>query len=189
MSKKNYSIDLIKQMAECDANYIRLLKLVPQLQAYRDKSFFNTVLRSNAFEGSLPTEQSSSRDEPEKILEGMGIEFCIADLEDSDCKVTVEITILEAFKYTTTLEIVQRPEFKKWMTNPSMLVRVYHDASTAEVVSYQGHRNLKSRYSQPNPKMYHSDEKMQVNMFLGEWLTHCLKVGRSVKTPDISFST
>ena len=38
MSKSNYSIDLIKQMAECDANYIRLLKLVPQLRAYRDRS-------------------------------------------------------------------------------------------------------------------------------------------------------
>ena len=113
----------------------------------------------------------------------------LKSLENSNEKVTVEIKILEAFKYTTTLEIVQRPEFKKWMTNPSMLVRVYHDASTAEVVSYQGHRNLKPRYSQPNPKMYHSDEKMQVNSFLGEWLTHCLKVGRSIKAPELSFIT
>jgi uncharacterized protein YqiB (DUF1249 family) len=92
-----------------------------------------------------------------------------------------EIEIVEAFKYTTTLEIRQKPALEKWMTNPSMLVRVYHDASTAEVISYQGHRNLQSRYEQPNAKMYHSDEKMQVNMFLGEWLTHSLKVGRSTE--------
>ena len=92
---------------------------------------------------------------------------------------------MEAFKYTTTLEIEQRPELRKWMTNPSMLVSVYHDASTAEVVSYQGHRNLKPRYSTPNPDMYHSDEKMQVNSFLGDWLTHCLKVGRSIKTLEL----
>ena len=39
MSKPNYNIDLIKQIAVYDANYIRLLKLVPQLQAYLDKSF------------------------------------------------------------------------------------------------------------------------------------------------------
>ncbi len=189
MAKKNYKIDLIKQMAECDANYIRLLKLVPQLQAYRDRSFLAHVLQRNAYTGNLQTQQTFNRDEPEKILEGLGIEFCIADLEDSNAKVTVEIKILEAFKYTTTLEIIQRPELKKWMTNPSMLVRVYHDASTAEVVSYQGHRNLKPRYSQPNPKMYHTDEKMQVNKFLGEWLTHCLKVGRSINAPDTLFST
>lgn len=189
MPKHSYRIDLIKQMAECDANFIRLLKLVPQLQAYRDKSFLNYAIQRNAFTGSLQAAQTFNKDEPEKILEGLGVEFCIADLEGSNSKVTVEIRIVEAFKYTTTLEIIQRPELRKWMTNPSMLVRVYHDASTAEVISYQGHRNLKPRYSQPNPKMYHSDEKMQVNMFLGEWLTHCLKVGRSIKAPDILFST
>jgi uncharacterized protein YqiB (DUF1249 family) len=85
------------------------------------------------------------------------------------------------FKYTTTLEIRQKPVLEEWMTNPSMLVRVYHDASTAEVISYQGHRNLQPRYEQPNAHMYHSDEKRQVNMFLGEWLTHSLKVGRSTE--------
>lgn len=186
MSKTNYSIDLIKQMAECDANYIRLLKLVPQLQAYRTKSFSDYV-RLNC--ENLASNLSNHSEEPEKVLEGLITEFCIADIENSNQKVTVEIKIVEAFKYTTTLEIVQRPQFKKWMTNPSMLVRVYHDASTAEVVSYQGHRNLKPRYSQPNPKMYHSDEKMQVNSFLGDWLTHCLKVGRSIKTPELTFIT
>ncbi|NKB34777.1 MAG: DUF1249 domain-containing protein [Pseudomonadales bacterium] len=186
MSKTNYSIDLIKQMAECDANYIRLLKLVPQLQAYRTKSFDEYAQASCE---NLTHKLPHKSDEPEKVLEGLVTDFCIADLENSNEKVTVEIKILEAFKYTTTLEIVQRPEFKKWMTNPSLLVRVYHDASTAEVVSYQGHRNLKPRYTQPNPKMYHTDEKMQVNSFLGEWLTHCLKVGRSIKAPELSFIT
>ena len=163
-----------------------MLKLVPQLQAYRDKSFSEYVETDC---DSTTKALSDNREEPEKVLEGLTTEFCVADLENSNEKVTVEIKILEAFKYTTTLEIVQRPEFKKWMTNPSMLVRVYHDASTAEVVSYQGHRHLKPRYSQPNPKMYHSDEKMQVNSFLGEWLTHCLKVGRSINTPELIFTT
>jgi len=175
-------------MAECDANYIRLLKLVPQLQAYRDKSFLNHAIRRNAFAGSLQASHTFNKDEPEKVLEGLGIEFCIADLEGSNAKVTVEIKILEAFKYTTTLEIIQRPELKKWMTNPSMLVRVYHDASTAEVISYQGHRKLNPRYAQPNPKMYHSDEKMLLNTFLGDWLTHCLKLCRSIKAPYSLFS-
>ena len=181
MSKASYSIDLIKQMAVCDANYIRLLKLVPQLAAYLDKSFHNHIE-----EFAPPKSQTNiSVDEPEKVLEGITREFCIADLDDVQEKVTVEIKILEAFKYTTTLEIVQKPQLKTWMTNPSMLVRVYHDANTAEVISYQGHRNLKPRYAQPNPRMYHADEKMQVNQFLGEWLTHCLKVGRSIEAPEL----
>ena len=181
MAKSSYSVDLIKQMAECDANYIRLLKLVPYLQAYRDKSFVETATLKNTGREKDIIRQLKNRDEPEKLLEGLFVEFCIADETSFGGRVTVEIEIVEAFKYTTTLEIRQKPVFGKWMTNPSMLVRVYHDASTAEVISYQGHRNLQSRYEQPNAKMYHSDEKMQVNMFLGEWLTHSLKVGRSTE--------
>lgn len=190
MARKSYSVDLIKQMAECDANYIRLLKLVPQLQAYLDRSF-EEYIPVNSDAGVISRELA----DPEKILEGISREFAIADLESNGEKdnkvekVIVQIRILEAFKYTTTLEITQKPQLKEWMTNPSMLVRVYHDANTAEVVSYQGHRRLQSRYALPNPKMYCADEKMQVNAFLGEWLTHCLKVGRSVKAPASLFST
>ena len=39
MPKNRYSIDLIKQMAECDANYIRLLRLMPVLAAHRQRDF------------------------------------------------------------------------------------------------------------------------------------------------------
>ena len=183
MAKTRYSIDLIKQMAECDANFIRLLKLLPYLQAYRDRSFLEHALRQASLE-ELNDGMCISDSEPEKALEGLSSKFVIADLENTSDQVTVEMKLVEAFKYTTTLEITQQPELKQWMTNPSMLVRVYHDACTAEVVSYQGHRNLKPRYSRPNPQMYHADEKMQVNAFLGEWLTLCLKVGRSAKVPD-----
>jgi uncharacterized protein YqiB (DUF1249 family) len=183
MSRSSYSIDLIKQMAECDANFIRLLKLLPYLHAYRDRSFLKHAMLQSSLE-ELSNGSLIHADEPEKILEGLTSEFVIADIENTTNKVTVEVEIIEAFKYTTTLKITQRPELKQWMTNPSMLVRVYHDACTAEVVSYQGHRNLKPRYSRPNPQMYHADEKMQVNAFLGEWLTLCLKAGRSAKVPD-----
>ena len=185
MSKSSYSVDLIKQMAECDANYIRLLKLVPQLQAYRNNSFAEMAMLENSGRDKDIIEALKNSAEPEKLLEGLLVEFCIADERSFGGKVTVEIEITEAFKYTTTLEIRQKPVLEKWMTNPSMLVRAYHDASTAEVISYQGHKNLQPRYEQPNAKMYHSDEKMQVNRFLGEWLTHSLKVGRSTELVGI----
>jgi uncharacterized protein YqiB (DUF1249 family) len=188
MPRHKYTIDLIKQMAECDANYIRLLKLVPQLSAYQDKSFLDYLLPEKDSADKKKQELGQYSSEPEKILEGLFTEFCIADLRNQNGKVTVEIKILEAFKYTTTLEIIQKQELKEWMTNPSMLVRAYHDASTAEVISYQGHKNFKSRYFQPNKKMYQSDEKIQINAFLGEWLSHCLEVGRSLASPEIVFS-
>lgn len=176
-------------MAECDANYIRLLKLVPHLRAYRDRSFDSLEDLGEKMYSAGATGEVVNANEPEKQLEGLCREFYIGDAQGQDAKVTVEIKIVEAFKYTSTLEITQRPVLKRWMTNPSMLVRVYHDANTAEVLSYQGHRNLKPRYKQPNPKMYHADEKMQVNRFLGEWLSHCLNVGRSMKAPELTFSS
>ena len=176
MPEARYSIDLIRQMAVCDANYIRLLKLLPRLAA---------SLKSSCAAIAAGECSKSGFTEPTQVLVGHGRKFCIADMEDSQEQVTVEISILEAFRYTTTLEIVQHPGLQTWMTNPSMLVRAYHDANTAEVISYQGHRNFKPRYPQPNPKMYHADEKMQVNQFLGEWLSHCMREGRSLEVPDI----
>jgi uncharacterized protein YqiB (DUF1249 family) len=166
MAKKSYSVDLIKQMAECDANYIRLLKLLPHLRSYRSHSVCEAELLTN-----------------HKLAE-----FVIADDPDGRGETVVEVRLVETFKYTTTLEISQRPAAGRWLTNPTMQVRIYHDACTAEVTSYQNHRNFQPRYSQPNPRMYHRDEKMQVNRFLGEWLTHCLHAGRSLKVPDITFS-
>jgi uncharacterized protein YqiB (DUF1249 family) len=43
---------------------------------------------------------------------------------------------------------------------------------------------LRPRYEYPNQSMYHSDEKYQLNCFLGEWLNLCLEHGHSL---DASF--
>ena len=95
--------------------------------------------------------------------------------------ITTLIKNAEAFKYTNTLQIIQKPALTELIKSPIMLVRIYHDASTAEVISSQGHKNFQARYPIFNPKMYHADEKKQINLFLGEWLSLCLREGRSSK--------
>ena len=60
---------------------------------------------------------------------------------------------------------------------PEMLVRMYHDAKTAEVISFQQARFIKARYPLPNKEMYQADEKQQINFFLSEWLSFCQKEG------------
>lgn len=184
MTRKHYSVDLIKQIAECDANYIRLLKLIPSLAVYRGRTAADAALDpSISVSPAQPVQTTVLKDNSvadlEAKLQGKKFTYIISDIVATGEKVRVEIEVLETFKYTTTLRISQKPELENWMTNPSMQVRIYHDACTAEVMSYQGHRNLEARYQQPNPGMYHADEKMQVNRFLGEWLSCCLKVGRS----------
>ena len=60
-----------------------------------------------------------------------------------------------------------------------MIIRVYHDAKTAEVTSYQNHKYFKAVYPLPNPYMYQCDEKEQLNLFLAEWLNLCINEGLS----------
>jgi uncharacterized protein YqiB (DUF1249 family) len=57
-------------------------------------------------------------------------------------------------------------------------VRLYHDASVAEVVKCQRYQSFSPRYEYPNVDMHQIDEKVQMNRFLGELLSHCLSHGR-----------
>ena len=183
MLRSKYSIDLQKHMAVCDANYIRLLKLLPQLETYRDKILENSSRRDSCFD--TIDNSTKSTEDSQKSLRGLKREFCISDASAIEETVTVELTVLETFKYTNTLQIIQKPALTELIKSPIMLVRIYHDASTAEVISSQGHKNFQARYPIINPKMYHADEKKQVNLFLGEWLSLCLREGRSSKLPLI----
>jgi uncharacterized protein YqiB (DUF1249 family) len=66
-----------------------------------------------------------------------------------------------------------------------MTVRMYHDASVAEVISCHGHDRIEPANAYPNRFMHHPDEKSQVNHFLAEWLSFCLKFGcRAVPARD-----
>lgn len=167
--------ELARNMAACDANYIRLLKLVPQLRGYKNGNFGHLNTGVNRSLGS-------KGDEPEKILEGTGTRFYTGERKDSAEKVIVDIKILEAFKYTTTLHVTQRPEISEWVTTPSIVVRIYHDAKTSEVIAFQGESSIIPMSGEYKEKMPLLREKNYHNSFLGEWLAHCLKLGRAKST-------
>jgi uncharacterized protein YqiB (DUF1249 family) len=69
------------------------------------------------------------------------------------------------------------------MPAPTLHVRIYHDANLAEVMGASGLRPPRPRYSYPNAGMYQRDEKAQQNRYLGEWLSLCLSLGRSLDNP------
>jgi uncharacterized protein YqiB (DUF1249 family) len=86
----------------------------------------------------------------------------------------------EQTAYTTLLELSQGARDggrDSWFKLPILMLRLYHDARVAEVLSWEGVRQIRPRYDYPNRQMYHQDEKAQWNRFLGEWLSHCLKYG------------
>lgn len=89
----------------------------------------------------------------------------------------VKIQLLEAAKYTDTLLLEQVSSAGKWVNNPKMTVRLYHDATVAEVISCSGHQRVQGVNQYPNKFMHHPDEKSQLNSFLAEWLGFCLSHG------------
>ena len=89
----------------------------------------------------------------------------------------IRFAISEDCRYTTTVTIAQR--MPSGIRDLMLVVRAYHDVKCAEVISFQGQRKFTARYEYPNSKMRSPDEKVQINRFLGELLTLCLKKGRT----------
>ena len=92
------------------------------------------------------------------------------------------VQVNEVTRYTTLLTINQEANIDGYnlteLFRPKMVVRLYHDARMAEVISNQDVKQIKPRYDYPNDKMHLPDEKQQINYFLKEWLQLCLKLGQ-----------
>jgi uncharacterized protein len=157
-ARTRYRVDLAAYMRTCDTNYIRLLKLIPILESGRTRYF-------GAAPAALPS-----------------WEFLIGSEGNGRPPIRIRLQLLEAFPYTSTLKIVAHGGFPAWSTAPVILLRMYHDAATAEPLSYQGHRQIPVRCEVPNTTMYHHDEKRQINEFLADWLRLCLRSGINTKT-------
>ena len=148
--QKGYSIDLSAHMAECEANYVRLMRLMPMLVDGHRSTFAITLGDS----------------EPQVILR-----------------------IVERHKYTTVIELSQLNGREHESGNAGNMpetqleVRVYHDAKSAEVITFQDQRRFRAVYGYPNRQMRHPDEKVQVNRFLGEFLQMCIEHGISIEPP------
>ncbi|MBE02639.1 DUF1249 domain-containing protein [Marinobacter lutaoensis] len=89
----------------------------------------------------------------------------------------VRIQVLQTARYTETLLLEQTHNAGRWLNNPEMTVRVYHDAAMAEVISCYRDRRIAPANDYPNRFMHHPDEKVQVNAFLADWLDFCLRFG------------
>ena len=91
------------------------------------------------------------------------------DLEHS----SLFVKIKEKNKYTLLLEVIEKyPVDSLWKQALNMRIRIYTDARLAEVVNYQGKTRFLPKYQVPNPKMYHRDEKHQINHLLYDWLLY-----------------
>lgn len=140
--KERYKVDLPLQMAECEANYVRLRKLM----------------------GRNPLGE---------------VRFIVTTANQQWLHL---LKVTERSPYTTTLDLSRTAVLhaSPWLSMPRLTLRMYHDAKLAEVLAWQGHQRLRPRYDYPNQSMYQSDEKYQLNCFLGEWLNVCLAQGQDL---------
>lgn len=97
----------------------------------------------------------------------------------------IHVKVLDEAPYTTTLSVEQTHNH---IETPKIVVRLYHDASMAEIVSWDNHRHWKPQYRYPNDQMYHPDEKMALNQFLSDWLTFCRNLGLQPANSVIQFT-
>lgn len=147
LSSRKLSVDLSGHHALCELNYHRISKILQGLKSGQEKWFFSIPLSA-------------------KNIVRPNIE--------------VELSVLESAPYTTTIAILQNhPDLASlvFMNQPRMVVRLYHDAAMAEIISWDKHRHWLPKYDYPNRNMYHPDEKLALNKFFGDWLVFCLKHG------------
>ena len=148
-------------MAECDANYARLKALAP-------------VLCSSG----LPQGDAVSANSTESLDYRLVRASERFSIELGESNVRVIIDVIERSRYTTLLRFTQEAAgIAQQFAPPTMSVRLYHDARSAEVVEVRNENRFKEVYEYPNPKMRARDEKFQVNRFLGEYLSICLRYG------------
>ena len=141
--RERYRVDLCELQASCEANYQRLMKLLPDMRT------------------ASPRVRRVALSQGEHLLGVLALE------------------VLEACPYTTTLQVRQEHSLP-WLPVPRLEVRVYHDARMAEVVGAENARRFRSIYPYPNAAMHQPDEKTQLNLFLGEWLSHCIACGHEL---------
>ncbi|GAB3318931.1 DUF1249 domain-containing protein [Haliea atlantica] len=99
----------------------------------------------------------------------------------------VRLEVLERNRYTTFFRLLQSHGEARWLGSLDVELRAYHDARMLEVNRFQSRRSVRGRYPYPNAEMFQEDEKLQQNLFLAEWLEHCLANGRTPAT-GVGFS-
>ncbi len=99
----------------------------------------------------------------------------------------VTVSVVERCKFTTSITL--RHDLKShdlFVTNPSVKIRIYHDARLAEVVACQQGSKFFAVYPFILAKVPFQNEKRDVNLFLREWLNHCLAQGYRLENSALS---
>jgi uncharacterized protein YqiB (DUF1249 family) len=159
---RKYSVDLAGHMAECEANYARIMQLYPDMASVDWRELGIELAATALTRFTLLVTQRG--------------------------KYTTELSIRPRPAAPNSAGPDSSCEGEPVPAWPYFLLRIYHDAQMAEVIACNQYQRVQPRYDYPNNNMYHPDEKAQWNRFLGEWLSHCLHYGCVLDSPIFAVS-
>ena len=92
----------------------------------------------------------------------------------------LHLTVRERCKYTSTLHLTyQFADNGDSFPAPDVVVRMYHDAQMAEVISRGGKPGRRDDEYDRFRNQYSIEIKWQANRFLHKWLGYCLRHGHA----------
>ena len=106
-------------------------------------------------------------------------EVLFESINPNQSSLKINFLVLSKTKHTIILEAKQSGDKKNIHSNFVLRIQISLDAKLAEVLSYQGEKPLPFFMSQS--KKQSSDEKLQQNKFLTEWLESIFISGISNK--------
>jgi len=149
-SRKRYQPNLVSLMTLCANNYLLLLKVqADKTKLDQQRHFF--------------------------INDHLAYVVTVNEITRYTSLITFE---QKAFEQKELDQIATKAKNFTSSFHPRMIIRLYHDARMAEVISSQDIFQVKPRYDYPNKNMHQQDEKQQINQFLNEWLHLCLEHGQ-----------
>jgi uncharacterized protein YqiB (DUF1249 family) len=90
----------------------------------------------------------------------------------------LHLTVRERTRYTSTLNLSYRfSDSGDCGPAPDVVVRMYHDAQLAEVISHSRRHDCREAVYDRFRTRYSLEMKWQVNRFLHKWLGYCLHQG------------
>ena len=171
MKQRRYVIDLSAHIAECEANYARLMRLLPDLSD-TDRRTFSVRLGESEPRVRFEVAQRCPYTTVVRIVQDA---HPAPGQEDAGASGDPGQDTGQGPAQHGQGPAQQVPG----LAETSLVIRIYHDAKAAEVIEYQNQRGFHAVYDYPNARMRHPDEKAQVNRFLGEFLGVCLEHGVS----------
>ncbi len=149
---RKYQLSLSSLMNLCDTNYMLMLKILANRECVGEQRCFF-------------------------ISDFLSYTVIVKEVTRYTSLVTIAQDVNVFIKQTSDSKTAESSRLAQ-LFRPSMVIRLYHDARVAEVISSQDIRQVKPRYDYPNRDMHQPDEKQQINLFLNEWLHLCLKLGQ-----------